>query len=292
MIYVIFGPTASGKTDTAIKIANKLQAPIINADAFQVYQEMNIGTAKISQDDPNYRKHYLLDIVSPKDAFNVKEYQTLFRETLNKLLNEHADIVVTGGTGLYIKAALFDFDFLNEEEVSYSDLDKMSNDELYDLLLLLDKEAAKTIHPHNRKRVIRAITIARSGTNKSEIIANQKHELIYPNVKFLFINPNRDALYESINKRVDRMFIDNALVEETKYLLNKYELSLTAKQAIGYKETIAYLNGEYSLEECIELIKKRTRNYAKRQVTYFKNQFQSQVFDSPFDLLKEFKIDE
>lgn len=292
MIYVIFGPTASGKTDTAIKIANKLQAPIINADAFQVYQEMNIGTAKIPQDDPNYRKHYLLDIVSPKDAFNVKEYQTLFRETLNKLLNEHADVVVTGGTGLYIKAALFDFDFLNEEEVSYSDLEKMSNDELYNLLLSLDKEAAKTIHPHNRKRVIRAITIARSGTNKSEIIANQKHELIYPNVKFLFINPNRDALYESINKRVDRMFIDNALVEETKYLLNKYELSLTAKQAIGYKETIAYLNGEYSLEECIELIKKRTRNYAKRQVTYFKNQFQSQVFDSPFDLLKEFKIDE
>ena len=153
----------------------------------------------------------------------------------------------------------------------------------------MDKKALETIHINNRKRVIRAIQIARSHKqNKTTSIEEQTHTLFFKDetVKFYFINPDREKLYASINERVDQMF-DNGLVDEVKCLLDKYELSLTAKAAIGYKEVIDYLDGKYSLEECKELIKKRTRNYAKRQVTFFKHQLPCEEFASQEDLLKE-----
>ena len=145
---------------------------------------------------------------------------------------------------------------------------------------------------NNRKRLIRALDlISSSGVKKSDLIASQEHKIIYPDVKFLFLNPERESLYESINKRVDKM-IKEGLVDEVKYLKEKYHLSTTASQAIGYKEILDYLDDKLSLEEAIELIKKRTRNYAKRQVTFFKNQFNSQVFSSKSALFKEFNLDE
>ena len=164
----------------------------------------------------------------------------------------------------------------------------MSNEELYDLLKSLDEKALETIHINNRKRVIRAIQIARTHQmNKSESIDSQEHKLIVDDeVKFYFINPNREELYERINQRVDTMF-DNGLINEVKGLLKDYQLSLTAKAAIGYKEVIEYLDNSYSLDECKELIKKRTRNYAKRQVTFFKHQLPCQEYSSKEDLLKE-----
>ena len=288
MLIVIVGPTGSGKTDIALKLADYYHAPIINADAFQIYQEMDIGTAKIDNTSEDYKKHYLLDIVKPNQSYSVKQYQEDFRNVYLKFKKDYKDIIVCGGTGLYIKAALYDYAFEDEEDVDVSDLENMSNEELADLLKELDPKALETIHVNNRKRVIRAIQIARThDLNKSESIDKQEHKLFFDEeVKFLFLNPNREALYEGINKRVDIMF-EKGLIDEVKGLLNKYQLSNTAKAAIGYKEVIDYLDNKCTLEECKELIKKRSRNYAKRQVTFFKHQLPCKEYASKEDLLKE-----
>ena len=289
MLLVIVGPTGSGKTSAALKLADFYHAPIINADAFQIYQEMDIGTAKIDRNSEDYKKHYLLDIVKPSERYSVKEYQDDFRRVYAELKKQYQNIIVCGGTGLYIKAALYDYAFEDEEEADISDLEELSNEELADILNKLDPKAFETIHVNNRKRVIRAIQIARTHEmNKSESIDKQEHKLIVDDeVKFLFLNPDRKALYENINKRVDIMF-EQGLLDEVKCLLNKYELSTTAKAAIGYKEVIDYLDNKCSLEECQELIKKRTRNYAKRQVTFFKHQLPCKEYASKEELLKEF----
>lgn len=288
MLIVLVGPTGSGKTSLAIKLADFYHAPIINADAFQIYEGMDIGTAKVSKDSKEYKKHYLLDIVKPDQTYSVKQYQEDFRNTYQKLKEQYPNIIVCGGTGLYIKAALYDYAFEDEDIVDCSDLEKMSNDELYDLLKSLDEKALETIHKNNRKRVIRAIQIARTHQmNKSDSIDNQEHKLfINDEVKFYFINPNREELYEKINQRVDEMF-ENGLINEVKGLLKDYQLSLTAKAAIGYKEVIDYLDNKYSLDECKELVKKRTRNYAKRQVTFFKHQLPCKEYASKEEILKE-----
>ena len=289
MLLVIVGPTGSGKTSVALKLADFYHAPIINADAFQIYQEMDIGTAKIAKDSEDYKKHYLLDIVKPSERYSVKEYQDDFRKVYAELKKQYQNIIVCGGTGLYIKAALYDYAFEDEEEADISDLEELSNEELAAILNKLDPKAFETIHMNNRKRVIRAIQIARThDMNKSESIDKQEHKLIVDDeVKFLFLNPDRKVLYENINKRVDIMF-EQGLLDEVKCLLNKYELSTTAKAAIGYKEVIDFLDNKCSLEECQELIKKRTRNYAKRQVTFFKHQLPCKEYASKEELLKEF----
>lgn len=289
MLIVIVGPTGSGKTSLALKLADFYHAPIINADAFQIYQEMNIGTAKIDVDSPSYKKHFLLDIVKPNQVYSVKQYQDDFRKTYQELKNSYDNIIVCGGTGLYIKAALYDYRFQDELNNDVSDLQNLSNEQLYDLLKEIDPKALDTIHINNRKRIIRAIQIARShDVNKSENIALQQHVLFYPDedIKFYFINPDRGVLYQNINQRVEEMFA-NGLIDEVKYLLNKYELSLTAKAAIGYKEVIEYLNNRYSLEECKELIKQRSRNYAKRQITFFKHQLPCLEYNSMEELSQE-----
>ena len=289
MLLVIVGPTGSGKTSAALKLADFYHAPIINADAFQIYSEMDIGTAKIAKDSEDYKKHYLLDIVKPNERYSVKEYQDDFRRVYSELKKQYQNIIVCGGTGLYIKAALYDYAFEDEEEADISDLEELSNEELADILNKLDPKAFETIHMNNRKRVIRAIQIARTHEmNKSESIDKQEHKLIVDDeARFLFLNPDRKELYENINKRVDIMF-EQGLLDEVKGLLNKYELSTTAKAAIGYKEVIDYLDNKCSLEECKELIKKRTRNYAKRQVTFFKHQLPCKEYASKEELLKEF----
>ena len=274
MVYVVVGPTCSGKTSLAISISEvKNNCPIINGDAFQIYKDMDIGTSKISKSDKAYDRHYLLDIVEPSQTFSVMEYQKIARECLDKLLQSNKDVVIVGGTGLYIKALLYDYQFKEEETNNDEELEALDNHELHLLLEKMDKAEAEKIHENNRKRMIRAISMMRKNDYvKSEFIASQEHKIIYPDVKIYFLNPNREVLYENINQRVIEM-MDNGLVNEVKNLLKKYELSLTAKQGIGYKEVISYLNNEINMEECISLIQKRTRNYAKRQVTFFKHQF-------------------
>ncbi|MBQ6730296.1 MAG: tRNA (adenosine(37)-N6)-dimethylallyltransferase MiaA [Bacilli bacterium] len=289
MLIVIVGPTGCGKTEIALKLADFYHAPIINADAFQIYKGMDIGTAKIERGSEDYKRHSLLDIITPNQTYSVKQYQEDFRKTYLELKKTSKNIIVCGGTGLYIKAALYDYHFEDEEEVDLSDLESLSNNELYELLKKLDPKAAESIHMNNRKRVIRAIQIARThNTNKSESIDKQEHALYFKEetVKFYFLNPNRDELYEKINARVDLM-MEKGLVNEVQGLLRHYNFSQTARAAIGYKEVIEYLQGDYSLEECIELIKKRTRNYAKRQVTFFKHQLPCIEFDNKEALLQE-----
>lgn len=286
MIYVIMGPTCSGKTEVANRLIDKLNCEAINFDAFQIYKDMDIGTSKLEKSDPHYSRYKLLDIISPSESFSVMEYQFLAREAINESLKKHKDVVMVGGTGLYVRAALYDYKFLKEEEIDNSDLEKLTNEELFDLLTKLDIEATKKIHVNNRKRLIRAISMVRnSGVKKSELIASQEHKLIYDNVRFLFLSPDREKLYENINSRVLEM-IDKGLVNEVKSLLNKYQLSITASQGIGYKEIIDFLHEKISLEEAIELIQKRTRNYAKRQVTFFKNQFDYELFTDKEELIK------
>ena len=289
MLYVICGPTGSGKTEIAKVLSDRLNAPIINADAFQIYQDMNIGTAKISKDDPYYSKHYLLDIISPEVNFSVMEYQKLFRKTVSELSKEFKDIIVCGGTGLYIRASLYDYKFEEQDPDDVSDLEALDNEKLYQILLKLDENAAKNIHINNRKRVIRAISIARTSEHtKSETIDAQEHKMIYDNVRILMISPDRELLYNSINKRVDEMF-EKGLVQEVKALLNKYNLSRTAKAASGYQEVIDAIDNNLDMESTKELIKQRTRNYAKRQVTFFKRQLPVEIYETKEELLKAIK---
>ena len=279
MTYVILGPTGIGKTSLAVEIAEYFDCPIISCDAYQIYKDMDIGTGKITPSEKGYDRHYLINKISPEETYSVKEYQKDFREIYDTLRKTNKNIVVVGGTGLYIKAALYDYVFETYDDDT-SDLEAMSNDELYKLLTELDLESTKTIHENNRKRVIHAISVARScDKTKSEGIDNQEHKLIYDDIRFIFVNPERESVYSNINKRVDSMFA-NGLVDEVKNLLAKYNFSITAKEAIGYKEVFSYFDNEISLEECKELIKKRSRNYAKRQVTFFKHQFDCEVYSS------------
>lgn len=289
MLYVICGPTGSGKTSVSELLANKLNAPIVNADAYQIYKEMNIGTDKISNTDPIYARYHLLDIVSPEETFSVMQYQKLFRQKIDELSKNHKDIIVCGGTGLYIRASLFDYEFKEQVADDVSDLESKTNEELYELLKTIDPKSLDTIHINNKKRLIRAISIARSGEQtKSEIIDSQEHKIIFDNVRILMLSPDRELLYNKINKRVDEMF-EKGLLGEVKYLLEKYKLSVTARAAIGYKEIIDALENNTSLEDAKELIKKKTRNYAKRQVTYFKHQLPCEIYSSKEELLEAIK---
>ena len=289
MIYVIMGPTCSGKTAACNKIMDILNCDAINFDAFQIYKHMDIGTSKLDKNDPHYSRYHLLDFKEPSETYSVMEYQRDSRNVLDNLLSKCKDVVMVGGTGLYVRAALYDYEFEIEENRDDSDLELLSNEELFNELQKLDYEASKKIHINNRKRLIRAISsIRHSDINKTERLAKQSHLPIYKDVEFLFLSPNREELYKNINARVIEM-IDNGLVEEVKNLLENYDLSLTSKQGIGYKEIIEFLRGNASLEDAISLIQKRTRNYAKRQVTFFKNQFNSKTFTSVDELIKYIK---
>lgn len=278
MIYVVMGPTCSGKTELANYLIDKLNCEAINFDAFQIYKDMNIGTAKLSKDDPHYKKYHLLDIKTPNETFSVMEYQSLCREAISNLLDKYNDVVLVGGTGLYVRAALFDYSFEKEEAPVDDDLLKLSNEDLHKLLESLDVEESKKIHVNNRKRLLRAISLIRhSNKKKTDILNEQAHKPIYKDVKFIFLCPDREELYKNIDERVLSM-MENGLVDEVKYLLENYDLSLTAKQGIGYKEVIDFLENKTKYACCVELIQKRTRNYAKRQVTFFKNQFDSETY--------------
>lgn len=289
MIYVVMGPTCSGKTEVANAIMDKLGCEAINFDAFQIYKDMNVGTSKLEQSDPHYAKYHLLDIVPPSESFSVMQFQKLAREEISKALSKNKDVVLVGGTGLYLRATIYDYEFEVEEARDDSDLEKLDNHTLYEILQKLDYEASLKIHENNRKRLLRAVSMIRSSElTKSERINSQKHEIIYPEIKLLFLSPNRDILYEKINSRVIDM-VNNGLVDEVKSLLEKYDLSITARQGIGYKEIIDFLHGNCSLDDAIALIQKRTRNYAKRQVTFFKNQFEYELFETKEELLKSIK---
>ena len=272
MIIVLTGPTGSGKSDLALSLARKRGAAIINADAFQVYQELNIATAKPSKEMFSLAPHYLYDFVPLTSSYNVAEYQADMRSILHFCLEKGQDVIIAGGTGLYIKAALYDYEFAEQPIIDMSAYEAMEETELYGVLLRLDPVSAENIHPHNRQRVLRAIEICLStGMRKSDREAKQEHAPVYP-AMFFGLSPERDYLYRHVEQRVDKMF-EMGLLEETLPLIERYGRDASAFRAIGVKELFPYIDGQASLEETKDLIKKNTRNYVKRQMTWFRHQF-------------------
>ena len=238
-----------------------------------MYRELNIATAKPSEAQRLEVPHFLFDFVPISSSYSVYEYQADLRATIADLQEIHKPIIIAGGTGLYIRAGLYDYSFPEEKVVDLSVYEKMDEDTLYAALQKMDPEEAKTIHPHNRIRVLRAIKVyLSSGKKKSEIKAEQKHQPIYDDVYFFGLNAERAPLYERVNQRVEEMF-KAGLVEENRALYEKYGETPRAFQAIGVKELFPYFRGEKNLEECKEEIQKNTRHYVKRQETFFRHQF-------------------
>ena len=267
MILCLVGPTGVGKTKLSIDLAKKYNAIIINADSMQVYKELNIGTAKITEEEKEGIKHYLLDIKDVNEMYTVYDFQKDLRNILDK--NKSKNIIIVGGTGLYIKAGLYNYVF-EEEDNKNNMYENLTNEELYKLVL--DKDKNSDIHINNRKRMIRFL-------NRSDSIRD-KDKLLY-DVKFIGLTTDRNTLYDRINKRVDIM-IKDGLLNEVKSLYDRNIRSKAIMTGIGYKELYLYYDGEISLDEAIELIKKRSRHYAKRQYTWFNNQMNIMWFDVDF----------
>lgn len=279
-VIVIAGPTASGKSGLGIELAKRLNGVVISADSMQIYKGLDIGTAKVTLEEAQGITHELIDIVDIDTKFSVSDYKDLCYEKIDEVQASGKTPIIVGGTGLYINAVVNNMSFEKVDEEKEKEIDAKvdaitqgkTSDELYELLKSIDISAADKIEKGNDKRVIRAIKLNLLGTRKSAIDSRndlwQKNESNY-NFLLVYIDMPRDLLYDRINKRVDQM-VDMGVLEEVKLLYNMKDKDITACQAIGYKEFFEYLEGTKSLEECTELLKQKTRNYAKRQITWFK----------------------
>lgn len=279
MIIVIVGATATGKSTLAVKLAKKYNAEIISGDSMQVYKEMTIGTAKITPTEMENIPHYFINTHHYDEEYNVKIFQEKARAYIKDITSRNKNVIICGGTGLYIKALLYDYLFQEAQvDLNYKQLlESKSTEELYALLQKIDLEATNTIHPNNRKRIMRALLIAHSGEKKSDLLKKQTFQPLYDTIT-IGLNGEREYLYERINKRVDLM-IEEGLEEEVKALIkDETTWNLQSMAAIGYREWQAYFMGEKTKEAVIEEIKKNTRHLAKRQYTFFNNQFDVQYF--------------
>ncbi len=273
-----------GKSETALEVAKVFDAEVVNGDAFQCYKEMEIGVAKPPKEYFSIVPHHLFSFVDVNRDYTIADYQKDLRKTVDETLSRGKNVVIVGGSGLYIRSALYDYEFNKDPDVDISKYEQMTNEELHKELEKIDPEQAKIIHMNNRKRVLRAIEIyLGQGKTKTELIESQEHKLIY-DAKFFVRNMDRKVLYSLIDKRVDKM-IEQGLLDEVKTIYEKYGEGSKALQAIGYKELIPVLKDEYSLDKGIELVKKNSRNYAKRQVTYIKHQFPVIFYENTEDLL-------
>ena len=268
MIYVVCGPTGVGKTKLSVMLAKKYNGIVVNADSMQVYKYLDIGTAKVTESEKEGVPHLLFDIVNPDELYTVFDYQRDLRKVIEE--NKDKNIILVGGSGLYIKAGLYDYKFAFEEEKqnTYDDLD---NETLYKMVKELDENT--DIHVNNRKRLIRRLN--------QKCVSSEGNKLLYDAI-FIGLTTSRDKLYERINKRVDEM-VDDGLIDEVKSLYDKNIRSKAIMTGIGYKELYDYFDSKISLEEAIELIKKRSRHYAKRQYTWFNNQMDIKWFDVDFN---------
>lgn len=273
---VIVGPTASGKTDTAVGLAHAVDGEIINGDAMQVYQGLDIGTAKITEEEMEGIPHHLFDIKSPAEPFSAAEYQQAVRGKIDDIKRRGRMPIVVGGTGLYIQSVLYDFRFTEEagdEEVRRrleEELAEKGAGALHGRLKRIDPASAEKIHPNNHRRLIRALEILEvSGTTKADHESGAGAEP-YLHALIIGLDMPRDLLYERIDRRVDRM-MEAGLLEEVEGLREEGIRDVQSVQAIGYKELYEALDGKRALYEAVELIKRNTRRYAKRQLTYFRN---------------------
>ena len=274
MIIAILGPTAVGKTALSIALAKHYKADIINFDSMQVYEKLDIGTAKVTNEEMDGVVHHLLSFVPIEKNYSVYDYQKDARRIIDKLIKDNKNIILVGGTGLYLKATLFDYEF--SEGTSYNSYDDLSNEEILDKIKSYKVEELP--HINNRKRLVRLL----NKLENNETITNNGNNLLYKNTVFIGLTTDRNILYDKINKRVDEMF-NNGLLEEVESLKDSFKDSKALNTGIGYKEFIPYFSKEKSLDEVREDIKKNSRHYAKRQYTFFNHQFNVKWFKTDYD---------
>ena len=276
MIIVITGPTATGKTKLSIELAKKLNGEIINADSTQVFKDLDIATAKVTEEEKEGIKHHLIDIKNINENYTVYDYQKDARKIINNILSRKKTPIIVGGTGLYIKACLYDYKF--EEENNKNNYENESTEELYKKLIEVDQNTS--IHPNNRKRIIRALNYYNE--NKKPLSSKEKTDKLLYDTIFIGLTTDRQKLYEKINNRVDKM-VELGLIEEAKKIYDTKIMSKAVMTPIGYKELFPYFENKCKLNECIEKIKQKSRNYAKRQYTWFNNQMNIKWFNVDYD---------
>jgi len=278
-LIILTGPTAVGKTKASIGLAKALNGEIISADSMQVYKYMNIGSAKIRPEEMQGVKHYLIDELEPDEEFHVVRFQQMAKEAMEEIYAKGKVPIVVGGTGFYIQALLYDIDFTesNEDGAYRQELEQLAKEHgaeyLHDMLRKVDSASADTVHANNVKRVIRALEFFRQTGEKISEHNEQERAKVSPyDFCYFVLNDDREKLYERINLRIDKMLKDG-LIEEVKFLKDKgYTRDMVSMQGLGYKEILDYLNGERTLEEAIYILKRDTRHFAKRQLTWFRRE--------------------
>lgn len=276
-ILVLAGPTAVGKTALSIELAKKLNGEIISTDSMQIYKYMDIGSAKITTEEMDGVKHHMIDVTTPEKPFSVVDFKTMAQPIIDELLSNNKLPILTGGTGLYINALTCNMNFTDatNDEAYRLELEELAKEHgdtyIHNMLKDIDPISYESIHPNNRKRVIRALEVYKvtnkpfSSFNAGEDFYKSKYD-----VHYYVLNMDREKLYQRINKRVDIMFEKGLLDECIKLKENGYNSFMQAMQGIGYKEVLMYLENSISLEEATEMIKQGSRNYAKRQLTWFR----------------------
>lgn len=276
-VIVIAGPTASGKTALSIELAKKVDGEIISSDSMQIYQDMNIGTAKVTKEEMQGIKHYLVDFVSPEKRYSVSDFKQDCEMAIKEILQKGKVPIIVGGTGLYVDSVVYGITYPDMEfDQKYRDLLMKRAEteeglrELFEKAKMIDEEAIQKISPNDKKRIIRILEIYKAtGENKTQQeILSRKNEVEY-DFKVFALNMEREKLYERINRRVDLM-LEQGLVKEVQDLKKKYQCFPTAMQGLGYKEVVEYLEEKCTFEEMVEKIKQETRRYAKRQLTWFR----------------------
>lgn len=278
-LIILTGPTAVGKTKISIKLAKKLNSEIISADSMQVYKYMDIGTAKIKQEEMEGIPHYLIDEIEPNKEFNIQIFQTMAKQYINNIYSKNKIPLIVGGTGFYIQSIIYDIDFAkNKLNNNYrSKLEKISiekgNDYLHSILKKIDRNSANNIHPNNVKRVIRAIEFYfQTKETLSKHNEQQKKNVSPYNFVYFVLSMDRNLLYERINNRVELMIREGLIEEVEKLKAMGYNKKMISMQGLGYKEIFDYLDGIYTKEEVISIIKRDTRHFAKRQLTWFRRE--------------------
>ena len=275
MIICIVGPTGVGKTKLSIELAKRLNGEVINADSTQVYKGLDIATAKVTEEEKEGIPHHLFDIRGIDEDYTVYDYQKDCRNIISDIIKRGKTPIMVGGTGLYIKASLYDYQF--KEEVNKRDFSNYSNEELYNLLKSLDNSSS--IHINNRKRIERALNYY---YEHHEPISNNKTDKLLYDVLFIGLTTDRDILYDRINKRVDVM-VNNGLLDEARKIYDSNIRTKAVMTPIGYKELFPYFDHEKSIDECLNLMKQNSRKYAKRQYTWFNNQMNVSWFNVDFN---------
>lgn len=273
-IIVIVGPTGVGKTKLSIELAKKLDAEIINGDSVSIYKRLDIGSAKPSIEEREGIPHHLIDIRDVGEEYNVFEYQKDVRKLIEDITSRGKRVIIVGGTGLYIKAALYDYNF-TETDGTDNTYDNLTNEEIYNRIKAYTDNI--DVHKNNRKRLVRLL----NKYEKGEVITTNKDKLLY-NIITIGLTTDRDFLYERINKRVDKM-VANGLLKEIESLKEYYNKSRILNSGIGYKEFSDYLFNGQSLESTLDKIKQDSRRYAKRQYTFFNHQFDTNWFNVDFN---------